>query len=148
MSPGFADSRMKLSTGPNFCAKPVKSSTEAPLLSRCAAIATKAPTVITPVPPTPVTSRLKGFVISARLGSASTSARDSKSICALRFLRRVAPSTVTKLGQKPFRQEKSLLHEDRLIWRLRPNGVSFGSTLRQLDSTEQSPHPSHTRSLM
>src|SRR6202022_2163922 len=63
-------------------------------------------------------------------------------------LRPVAPSTVTKLGQKPFRQEKSLLQVERLIWRLRPNGVSFGSTLRQLDSTEQSPHPSHTRSLM
>ena len=29
-----------------------------------------------------------------------------------------------------------------------PNGVSFGSTLRQLDSTEQSPQPSQTASLM
>ncbi len=43
------------------------------------------------------------------------------------FVRRVAPSTVTKLGQKPLRQEKSLLQDDRLICRLRPNGVSFGS---------------------
>src|SRR5260370_31112404 len=147
MSAGLADSLIKLRTGPNFCANPVKSSTEAPLPSRCAAIATKAPTVITPVPPTPVTSRLKGFVISARSGSASASARDNRSISAPRFLRRVAPSTVTKLGQKPFKQEKSLLQEDRLIWSLRPNGVSFGSTLSQLDSTEQSPHPSPTRAL-
>ena len=34
------------------------------------------------------------------------------------------------------------------IWRLRPNGVSFGTTDRQFDSTEQSPQPSQTRSLM
>jgi hypothetical protein len=34
------------------------------------------------------------------------------------------------------------------IWRLRPKGVSFGITDRQLDSTEQSPQPSHTSSLM
>jgi hypothetical protein len=32
--------------------------------------------------------------------------------------------------------------------RLRPNSVSTGSTLRQLDLTEQSPQPSHTSSLM
>jgi hypothetical protein len=62
--------------------------------------------------------------------------------------RRTAPSTVTKLGQKPFRQVKSLLQVDRLILRFRPKGVSFGSTLRQLDSTEQSPHPSQTSALM
>ena len=39
----------------------------------------------------------------------------------------------------------------QLFWsicRLRPNGVSFGTTDRQLDSTEQSPQPSQTRSLM
>jgi hypothetical protein len=34
------------------------------------------------------------------------------------------------------------------ISRLRPNGVSFGTTDRQFDSTEQSPQPSQTRSLM
>jgi hypothetical protein len=35
-----------------------------------------------------------------------------------------------------------------LILRLRPNSVSSGSTLRQLDITPQSPQPSHTSSLM
>jgi len=66
----------------------------------------------------------------------------------LRGLRRIPPSIVTKLGQKPLRQEKSLLQVDRLIRRLRPNGVSLGSTLRQFDSIEQSPQPSQTSSLM
>ena len=32
--------------------------------------------------------------------------------------------------------------------RLRPNSVSFGTTDRQLDATEQSPQPSQTSSLM
>jgi hypothetical protein len=45
------------STEPPFCAKPMKSSTLALLPSRCAAIVMSAPTVTTPVPPTPVTSR-------------------------------------------------------------------------------------------
>jgi hypothetical protein len=31
---------------------------------------------------------------------------------------------------------------------LRPSGVSFGTTLRQVDATEQSPQPSQTRSLI
>ena len=37
---------------------------------------------------------------------------------------RFAPCTVTKDGQKPFTQEKSLLQFDWSIWRLRPNSVS------------------------
>ena len=56
----------------------------------------------------------------------------------------VPPSTVTKLGQKPLRQEKSLLHADWSIFRLRPNSVSTGTTERQFDCTEQSPQPSQT----
>ncbi|MNY26324.1 hypothetical protein D3C86_1601650 [compost metagenome] len=67
--------------------------------------------------------------------------------CAL-GLRTWAPSAVTKDGQKPFRHEKSLLHDDWLIWRLVPSSVSSGSTDRQFDLTEQSPQPSHTASLM
>ena len=63
------------------------------------------------------------------------------------FFRR-PPSTVTKLGQKPFTQEKSLLHEDWLMTRLRPNSVSSGPTERQFDVALQSPQPSHTISLM
>ena len=42
------------------------------------------------------------------------------------------PCTVTKLGQKPLRQEKSLLQVDWSIWRLRPNSVSSGFTETQL----------------
>ena len=41
-----------------------------------------------------------------------------------------------------------MLQVERLMRRLRPNSVSSGSTLRQFDSTEQSPQPSQTRSLM
>ena len=48
-------------------------------------------------------------------------------------LRRLPPSTVTKLGQKPPTQEKSLLQEDWSIARLVPNSVSTGTTERQLD---------------
>src|SRR5829696_7468738 len=107
-----------------------------------------APTVTTPVPPTPVTSRSNGRSRVGTAGAARSAARASTSTPDIVFARRLAPSTVTKLGQKPFRQEKSLLQVDRLILRLRPKGVSLGSTLRQLDSTEQSPQASHTRSLM
>ena len=63
-------------------------------------------------------------------------------------LRSTAPSTVTKLGQKPLMQDRSVLQEDWLIARLRPNSVSFGSTEMQLETAEQSPQPSQTSSLM
>ncbi len=54
---GTSASRTKLRTEPPFWAKPMKSSTLALLPSRCAAMVIRAPTVTTPVPPTPVTSR-------------------------------------------------------------------------------------------
>src|SRR3546814_2114741 len=60
-------------------------------------------------------------------------------------LRSLPPSTVTKLGQKPSRHERSLLQVDRSTVRLRPNSVSTGTTDRQLEAREQSPHPSQTR---
>ena len=60
----------------------------------------------------------------------------------------LAPCTVTKDGQKPLTQEKSLLQFDWSIWRLRPNSVSTGCTATQFDCTEQSPQASQTRSLM
>src|SRR5262245_13024048 len=66
---------------------------------------------------------------------------------ALRFFN-LPPWTVTKLGQNPLRQEKSLLQEDWSIARLRPNSVSTGMTDRQLDFTPQSPQPSQTSSLI
>src|SRR5471032_3605743 len=77
----------------------------------------------------------------------STGAAASPTAAFLGFLS-APPSTVTKLGQKPVVQEKSLLQDDWLICRLRPRSVSSGSTDRQLDCTEQSPQPSHTASLM
>src|SRR5205809_614209 len=66
----------------------------------------------------------------------------------LRSLRNDPPCTVTKLGQNPLRQEKSLLQLDWSMLRLRPNSVSTGLTETQLDFSEQSPQPSHTASLM
>src|SRR5215470_11983365 len=73
--------------------------------------------------------------------------RGKAAAVALPFLR-LPPSTVTKLGQKPLRQEKSLLHDDWSIVRLLPNSVSTGTTLRQFDWVEQSPQPSQTAWLM
>src|SRR5829696_3581421 len=108
----------------------------------------RAPTVTTPVPPTPVTRRSNGLSRAGRAGAGSCPARATASTPIPVLARRRAPSTVTKLGQNPLRHEKSLLQVDRLIRRLRPKGVSLGSTLRQFDSTEQSPHASQTRSLM
>src|SRR5258708_31921895 len=65
-----------------------------------------------------------------------------------RFFFSEPPCTVTKLGQKPRTQEKSLLHDDWSIARLRPNSVSIGTIETQFDCTPQSPQPSHTVSLM
>ena len=55
---------------------------------------------------------------------------------------------MTKLGQKPLTQEKSLLQVDWSIARLRPNSVSTGMTERQFEAVPQSPQPSQTSSLM
>src|ERR1700726_1911842 len=60
----------------------------------------------------------------------------------------LAPCTVTKDGQKPLTQEKSLLQLDWSIKRLRPHSVSSGCTDTQFDFTPQSPQPSQTNSLM
>ena len=79
-------------------------------------------------------------------GIASSGRSAGRTVAAAR--RGAAPCTVTKLGQKPFTQEKSLLQFDWSILRLRPNSVSTGVTDMQFDWTEQSPQPSHTRSLM
>ena len=72
---------------------------------------------------------------------------DPNAQSAWRFFR-LPPWTVTKDGQKPLTQEKSLLQLDWLIWRLRPNSVSSGSMEMQFDCTEQSPQPSQTAELM
>ena len=143
--------RTKLSTLPPFCAKPMKSSTEACLRSRCAAMVIRAPTVTTPVPPTPVTSRSKGPVQVHAGGSpmaASSRCTSAGVKLAPTFFFSTAPSTLTKLGQKPLTQLKSLLQLVCSMARLRPKSVSTGTTLRQLLAWPQSPQPSHTCSLM
>ena len=56
----------------------------------------------------------------------------------------LAPCTVTKDGQKPFTQEKSLLQLDWSIWRLRPYSVSSGCTATQFD-LDRSNHRSPRR---
>ena len=58
MSSGFGAIRTWLITAPFFCDRPVKSSAEQPRPSRCAAMPSSAPMVMTPVPPMPVTRML------------------------------------------------------------------------------------------
>jgi len=135
-------------TAPYFCASPDMSSTDTPLPSRCAAMPRIWPMVMTPVPPMPVTRTPQGSASGAGVAS-GIDGNPAPSPAAPRLpLRSWPPSTVTKLGQKPFTQEKSLLQVDWLIVRLRPNSVSSGSTDRQLDLSLQSPQPSHTISLI
>ena len=57
---------------------------------------------------------------------------------------RGGPATVTKLGQKPLRQDRSTLQLVGLMRRLRPSAVSTGSIAMQLDCAEQSPQFSQT----
>src|SRR5471030_1675950 len=138
-------------TGPPFCARPLMSSTTAPLPSTCAAIARIWPTVTTPVPPMPVMRMPNGCAVDGMVGIGSGGATASPTAAAAAAFFgffSAPPSTVTKLGQKPVVHEKSLLQDDWLIWRLRPRSVSNGSTDRQFDCTEQSPQPSQTASLM
>ena len=66
--------RTWLVTAPNFCARPVMSSTDTPLPSMCAAIPSSAPTVTTPLPPMPVTRMFHG---SSSAGSAGSGRRRS-----------------------------------------------------------------------
>ena len=103
--------------------------------------------VITPVPPTPVTMTSYGLSSAGSEGSGS-SGNSAPSRDTPAPLRRLPPRTVTKLGQNPSTQEKSLLQDDWSIARLRPNSVSSGTTATQFDFTPQSPHPSHTAGLM
>ena len=63
--------------------------------------------------------------MNAGAGSAASS---SAAIRLFLPLRGAPPCTVTKLGQKPLTQLKSLLQLHWSISRLRPNSVSFGST--------------------
>ena len=79
--------------------------------------------MITPVPPTPVMRMpygpsSAGSSGSGRIGNGTSPAAEAR--------RSLPPFTVTKLGQKPLRQLKSLLQADWSIRRLRPNSVSAG----------------------
>ena len=137
-------------TAPPFCARPVMSMLPKPLPSMKAAWPSTALIVTTPVPPTPVTSIEYGPVRSGCLGSGRLDDNCSKSpLPAAPFdFFTLAPCSVTKLGQKPSRHEKSLLQEDWSIARLRPSSVSSGMTDTQFDFLPQSPQPSQTAGLM
>ena len=108
------------------------------------------PIVMMPVPPTPATTmpQASSAAGSVGCGGSATLASDACRAGSLAGFFSSAPSTLTKLGQKPFRQASSWLQASWLMRRLRPNSVSTGSTARQLLCTEQSPQPSHTSSLM
>lgn len=86
----------------------MKSRTLAPRPSRCAAIVINAPTVTTPVPPTPATRISKGSALASRRGAGSAAALASTS-AATTFAPTprlsLPPSTETKEGQKPLTQE-------------------------------------------
>src|SRR5437588_10066481 len=105
-------------TAPFFCASPVMSSTLQPLPSRWAAMPSSAPMVTTPVPPMPVTRMPYGAAVDASVGSVSAGNSPDATFCGLR---RLPPTTDTKLGQEPLTQEKSLLHELRSVVRLGPH---------------------------
>jgi hypothetical protein len=103
--------RQWMATAPPFWASPAISISPAPLPSRCAAMARSAPTVTTPVPPTPVITCSTAGRSCAGSGagrSGSTKPARTPACAASR------PRAVTKLGQKPLRQEKSLL-QARLV---------------------------------
>jgi hypothetical protein len=79
------------------------------------------PMVITPVPPMPATTMPHARVASGSSGSGNVGKPCSAAFaCGFSFFFGVPPSTVTKLGQKPFTQEKSLLQLFWLMVRLRP----------------------------
>ena len=65
------------------------------------------PMVMTPVPPTPATTMPHGVSATGSAGSGTGRQRDGfgRSGAAFFALFSWPPSTVTKLGQKPFRQE-------------------------------------------
>jgi hypothetical protein len=106
-----------------------------------------APMVTTPVPPMPVTRMFHGRAKSLANCGCGSVEKSTFPPPGLRFFS-PPPCTVTKLGQKPFTQEKSLLQLDWSISRLRPYSVSFGSTETQKLSLPQSPQPSQTSELM
>ena len=137
-------------TAPFFCASPVKSSVLTCLPSMLAAIATTAPAVTMPPPPMPANNPRHGVARSGSTGSvspaASSSSRARQACASSCFGASVAD--VTKEGQNPFRQDRSVLQLVGEMRRLRPYSVSTGSMAMQWDCAVQSPQFSHTRVLM
>ena len=103
--------------------------------------------VTMPVPPMPVMMTPKLPSIAGSFGCGSGGSPLALAATPVPRLS-LAPCTVTNDGQKPLRQEKSLLQLDWSISRLRPHSVSSGWIDTQFDCTPQSPQPSHTSSLM
>ena len=91
-------------TEPFFCDMPVMSSTDTSLPSKCAAMPSNAPKVITPVPPMPLINMLCGLSQGAVGGEASSGHSLSSRAVAPADLD-APPVTETKLGQKPLTQE-------------------------------------------
>jgi hypothetical protein len=116
-----------------------------PLPSRCAAMPRMAPMVTTPVPADAIDENSERLVAD-RFGifGSGRAGQSPSAICVGAIFFGFAPCTVTKDGQKPLTQEKSLLQLDWSIVRLRPNSVSSGCTETQFDLTPQSPQPSQT----
>src|SRR5438128_11572194 len=98
--------RTCVTTAPFFCARPVMSSTDTPLPSRCAAMPSSAPIVTTPVPPMRVTRFPYG---SWDDGAAGGGRCEKSTVSAFLGYLSEPHSMVTKLGQRPLTQESSLL---------------------------------------
>ena len=99
---------MWLQVAPPFCARPAASCVTMPLPSRCAAMPSSWPMVMTPVPPTPATTMPQGRSATGSTGSGGVPTLDSfgrDEPPPFLPLFSLPPSTVTKLGQKPLRQE-------------------------------------------
>ena len=148
--------RRSLTTGPAFWDRPVWSRPRTWRPAIIAAVPRIWLTVTTPVPPIPVirtvntvpstsgseTSGASGGGVSGGVGQVGSSAVPARAGSGS------ATVTVAKDGQSPFMHDRSKL---QLVWWirvLRPHAVSTGCTDRHPLTSPQSPHPSHTRSLM
>ena len=107
-----------------------------------------APVVTIPPPPIPANRPRQVCAGAAITGAARLAANSASRPPQMSGGGGGAPCVVTKLGQKPFRHDRSVLHAVGEIRRLRPNGVATGSMAMQLDWTVQSPQFSQTRSLI
>ena len=112
-----------------------------------------APQVTIPPPPMPANRPRQGDAASASVGSgrptASSASRAAhRAAGSLPLACGASDFVVTKLGQNPLRQDRSVLQLVGLMRRLRPCSVSTGSMAMQCDCAVQSPQFSQTRSLI